>query len=212
MLSSSKKMAPYGSWQSPINAKMVIGGNCKSIWELQHDKSNGGGRLFWVEQTFPTGRRVLFERGAHGKPPVRWSDDKTSVANSVHEYGGGSFCVGNGRVFICHGGGISELDAPLAAPRPIVQNKEGEDVRHADPVFHDKFIYAVQERHEGKAEPKNCVVRLNVETCETEMLVGRFFYCFFSNLNVLSVGRRSRFLCLSKTLTRRPLACMDSME
>lgn len=123
------------------------------------------GSVFWVEQTFPKGRRVLFQRGADG--PIQWSKDEINVTNSVHEYGGGSFCVDDGKVFICHDGGVSQLTHSKAEPRKIVYNGEGEDIRYADLHLSGKYIYAVQEVHpiqgEDKLVPKNNLVRINID-------------------------------------------------
>lgn len=185
MMNSQKKIVPYGSWESPIDAKRIITGNCKDICELQVSPN---GRVFWVEQTFPRGTRVLFERGDNTSN-VRWSGDEITVANCTHEYGfcltwrihcyvkyyhlsgGGSFCVDDSRVYISTGRGIFELQEPGAEPIAILENGPNEDVRYADLFIHGCYIYAVEEAHTGPGEPKNSLIRVNTQTFKRQQIV-----------------------------------------
>lgn len=172
-MNSQKKIVPYGSWESPIDAKRIIAGNCKDICELQVSPN---GRVFWVEQTFPRGTRVLFERGDNTSN-VRWSGDEITVANCTHEYGGGSFCVDDSRVYISTGRGIFELQEPGAEPIAILENGPNEDVRYADLFIHGCYIYAVEEAHTGPGEPKNSLIRVNTQTFKRQQIAeGADFY------------------------------------
>jgi hypothetical protein len=132
--------------------------------------------VFWTEQTFPDGVKVLFEntntaQNEHYSNPsergIQWSPDGINVSTRgegeagvvavickitlpVHEYGGGSFYVSDSapNVYISHNGAVYELLGPLQSPpRPVTQYPSGKDIRHADLFAHGKFIFAVQERH-----------------------------------------------------------------
>lgn len=64
---------------------------------------------------------------------------------------------------ICQAGGIWQVEAPGAQPRPIISNGPEEDVRHADIVAQGRFVYAVQERHDKEqGEPRNRLVRVDM--------------------------------------------------
>lgn len=86
--------APYGAWRSPITAEMLAE-DIVGLAEVALD----GAAVYWIEVR-PTeqGRSVI----------VRWSEDSGvsdvtppgfSARTRVHEYGGGSYCVGDGVVY-----------------------------------------------------------------------------------------------------------------
>ncbi|KAI1721343.1 prolyl oligopeptidase family domain-containing protein [Ditylenchus destructor] len=172
-MSSSKIVAKHGEWKSPITSDFLVKGSCKAICELQAS----AGTPFWIEQTFPAGQRVLYERGKSGEKR-RWSPEGVNCNNSVHEYGGGCLFLTDTRVYICSKGGIYELNKPEEEPRAIVSI---ENVRHADPHVAGDYVYAVQERHdkisESGGEPENLLIRAHISTGEVSTVaVGADFY------------------------------------
>ena len=93
----------YGTWESPISAADTVGG-IVDFGQIAADGDN----LYWLEgRPSEGGRQVLVRRDGSGQ-----IDDLTAppiyVRTQVHEYGGGAFTVGNGRV------AYSELLGPTA--------------------------------------------------------------------------------------------------
>ncbi|MGH3880758.1 MAG: prolyl oligopeptidase family serine peptidase, partial [Actinophytocola sp.] len=85
------KIAPYGSWESPVSAELAAAADAEPKWVDLH-----GGRVWWAE-TRPTegGRVALLHEGTDGHPvevlPAPWN-----VRNRVHEYGGRPWTVLDG--------------------------------------------------------------------------------------------------------------------
>ena len=90
----SKRIAPYGSWKSPITAT-AIASESFGLAQVAID----GDDLYWTEtRPWEGGRSVIVRRSADGE-----TSDVTpegfNVRNRVHEYGGGAFAVHDGVVY-----------------------------------------------------------------------------------------------------------------
>ena len=156
---SARKVAPYGSWSSPVTVDLLLNGtvhmrNQMVRWD--------GDDLYWSElRPNEAGRIVVCRRAADGEisdltPPG------FNARTRVHEYGGGHFAVGGGTVWFTNykdqrlyrqdGSGT-----PRAITPPV-------DVRHADMVVDDRRgrLYAVREDHTtGASEAANSIVALD---------------------------------------------------
>src|SRR5437868_2878180 len=88
------KVAPYGSWKSPITSDLIVtvpGGLGTILLDGQD--------LYWIE-TRPSegGRAIIVRRTLDGSisdmtlPPF-------NVRSRVHEYGGGSFIISEGVMY-----------------------------------------------------------------------------------------------------------------
>ncbi|UCG81211.1 MAG: S9 family peptidase, partial [Desulfobacterales bacterium] len=82
------KVAPYGSWKSPITSDLIVAETI-GLGQIVLD----GQDVYWTEMR-PTegGRYVVVKRSSDGKtadvtPPA------FNVRTRVHEYGGGAFVV-----------------------------------------------------------------------------------------------------------------------
>src|SRR4029077_16473160 len=87
-------VAPYGSWRSPISAKMLVQGAVRF-----GDVAVDGDTLYWVEgRPEEQGRYAIVRRTPDGKvddilpPPF-------SARTTVHEYGGGALTAADGIVY-----------------------------------------------------------------------------------------------------------------
>src|SRR5258705_9265424 len=83
---SKPRLAPYGSWKSPITSDLIVNGSIGLSQPMMD-----GADLYWVEMR-PTegGRSVIVRREASGET----SDINPAPLNArtrVHEYGGGGF-------------------------------------------------------------------------------------------------------------------------
>ena len=87
-------VAPYGGWQSEINADLLTAGNVRLSEARQFD-----GKVYWLEsRPAEKGRSVLVEFDAEsGRRDLLPAP--LSVRSKAHEYGGGVYTIGNGQVF-----------------------------------------------------------------------------------------------------------------
>lgn len=153
---------PYGSWPSPITAASLVE-RAVSLSDLRAD----AGVLYWNESRPAEAGRQVIVRWEPGHDPVDILPAPYSARTTVHEYGGGAFCVAGGAVY------FSNYDDQclyrLGDPRPIA---EGARFADAD-VLGDRLV-CVRERHlDGE------VVNDIVELRDGEMTVvaaGHDFY------------------------------------
>ena len=155
---SERKVAPFGSWASPITIELLLNGTVSlsrgmSRWD--------GNDLYWTELR-PTegGRQVIVRRSDGANTDV--TPAGFNARTRVHEYGGGEFAVGGGAVwfanFVDQRIYIQERSAGPVAITPAV------DVRHADLLVDTgrRRIFAVREDHTtGASEAVNTLVALD---------------------------------------------------
>lgn len=185
------KVAPYGSWASPITSELLVRGSVRLL-EIKVD----GDDVYWIESR-PTeaGRYVIVRR----TPDGRTQDINPAPFNArtrVHEYGGGAFHVDNGTVYFANYADqrVYRQD-PGGAPRPITPDLP---LRYTD-FNSDRRrgrLICVREDHRGAHGPEqdavNTIVALDsdggdLETGGTVLLSGADFY---SNPRVSPDGTR----------------------
>ena len=150
--------APFGTWKSPITARMMTEG-AVGIGSPRVD----GERLYWLEsRPSEAGRTVLVRRTASGVV-TDLTPAPFNVRTRAHEYGGGSLGVGNGVVVFANFADqrVYRLDEG-ADPRPITP--EG-PLRYADFDLDSSARRAicVREDHRNDGEPVNALVALDPE-------------------------------------------------
>jgi len=158
---SGRKVAPFGSWASPITIDLLLKGTVQMRNQMVRWD---GDDLYWSElRPDDGGRIVVCMRAASGEigdvtPPG------FNARSRVHEYGGGHFAVAGGTVYF-----TNYADQRLyrqngnEAPRPITP---AADVRHADMALDigRGRLYAVREDHTtGAKEPVNSIVSIDSE-------------------------------------------------
>ena len=168
------KKAPYGSWQSPVTADLIVAG-ATTLGQIALD----GDDVYWVEmRPRESGRNVIVRR-----TPDRQIADVTpapfNARTRVHEYGGGAFTVADGTVYFANFD-----DQQLhrqhrdGAPEPITPPG---DKRYADMVVDTQRgrIICVCEDHEiSSGEPVNTLVSIPTSggTEATVLVSGADFY------------------------------------
>ncbi|GAA3884510.1 prolyl oligopeptidase family serine peptidase [Saccharothrix violaceirubra] len=125
------KIAPYGTWTSPIGAADAAAAGGGPQWVDLHD-----GRPWWAEGRPAEGGRVALVRDGQDLLPPPWN-----VRNRVHEYGGRPWVVldtpDGTRVAFTHWDDqrvhVFDPDAPVPEPVPITPAPERHHgVRYAD--------------------------------------------------------------------------------
>jgi dipeptidyl aminopeptidase/acylaminoacyl peptidase len=196
-------VAPYGSWRSPITAKLIAEGGVGIMWPQSVGRS-----LFWVElRPLEDGRYVVVRRAPDGKV-ADVTPAGVSARTLVHEYGGGmyvAFRVEGGESVIfsdqsdqrlyrqdlrpapghapAAGGGPAGEAGPAvwSPPRPITPEPPAARAhRYADGrVTPDgRLLVSVRERHEAGGEVINELVSLPTDGSAAPRVVasGHDFY------------------------------------
>lgn len=181
-------VAPFGSWRSPISAKMLVQGAVRF-----GDVVINGDTLYWVEgRPEEQGRYVIVRRTADGKiddilpPPF-------SARTLVHEYGGGALAASGGTVYFSNytDQRLWRLK-PGEPPQPITAEAK---LRFADFVHdakRDRLIAVCEDHTANDHEPANRIVTINLSDGKVTSLVeGADFY---SNPRISPDGRQLSWL------------------
>ena len=145
--------APCGTWKSPITADLIVAESI-GLAGLAVD----GETIYWLEmRPSENGRYVLVRRSPDGST-TDLTPPPFNVRTRVHEYGGGSFLAGGGRIWAVHFDDqrIYEIH-PESAPVPLTAD---DGRRYAD-FIHDPArdrLIAVCEDGRGGGEPSNTLV------------------------------------------------------
>lgn len=157
--SDTKKIAPFGSWVSPIKADIIASGQT-NIRDVEIDGKN----IYWIEsRPYEEGRRVIVTRNSNGKtkdlipPPY-------NARTRVHEYGGGSFAVNDGIVYFSNFKNQQiYLRTKKGKIKPLTAVK---NTYYADLIVDKKHkrIICVREDHRNtEDEPINSIVSVSLE-------------------------------------------------
>ncbi|MBI3048563.1 MAG: S9 family peptidase [Acidobacteria bacterium] len=152
------RLAPYGTWASPLTAAAVAAGGLR-LSAVLFD----GEDIYWLEgRPREGGRYVLVRRGAGGSmadvtPP------EVNVRSRVHEYGGGAYTVhertvyfvnfADQRVYRLEDGGTA---APLTPPGAWFYADLEVDARHS------RLICVREDHGDPTREPINALVAIPV--------------------------------------------------
>ena len=172
---SESRIAPYGSWKSPITSDLIVSGSVGLSQPLID-----GPDVYWVEMR-PTegGRSVIVKRDALGivsdvnPPPF-------NARTRVHEYGGGDYAVRDGAVYFSN---FSDQrlykQSGEASPQAITPIA---DMRYADAIIDETSsrLVCVREDHTvvGR-EAVNTLVTIDLagnETAGQVLVSGNDFY------------------------------------
>ncbi len=156
------KLAPYGSWQSPITADTIVADSI-GIGSIVID----GTDIYWLEsRPQEAGRSAIVCRTADGRitditPP------EYNVRNRVHEYGGAPYTVMGGQVYFSNSsdGCLYAQNLHGENPLNVRQLTFDKTKRYADPVVDTRRqqLICIQEEHDSTAhEALNTIVSINL--------------------------------------------------
>ena len=93
----AREVGPYGSWRSPVTAKLMAEGGVSTMWP-----QSAGESLYWTEMRPLEDGRYVVVRRAPGGAIADVTPPGASARTLVHEYGGGMYVA-----FRSAGGGES---------------------------------------------------------------------------------------------------------
>ncbi len=169
----SSKVAPYGSWLSPITSDLIVAGTVR-LGQVELDGSD----VYWIEgRPAEKGRNVIVRRSADGST-VDVTPLPFNARTLVNEYGGGSFIVVNGEVFFSNFSDQRLYRIEMDSEPEVVTSES--KFRYADAVadFRQNRIICVREDHSlAGQEAVTAIVEINLTSGEQSVLVsGNDFY------------------------------------
>ena len=168
---SKRRVAPYGSWGSPISSDLIVRGVVGLARVTTDD-----GAVYWMEsRPGEDGRNVI----------VRWTTDGSmedvtprpfNARTRVHEYGGGDFAVHDDTVYFSNFADQRVYRRPASGePEPLTPETGR---RFADMIVDParNRLIAVREDH-AESDPVNEIVGVDLENGdETVLATGNDFY------------------------------------
>ncbi len=169
------KVAPYGSWKSPITSDLIVSETI-GLGQIALD----GEDIYWVEQRpAEGGRNVIVQRTPDGQT-TDMTPAPFNARTRVHEYGGGAFAVADGTIYFSNFADQRLYRQALgSAPEPITPAM---DLRYADGVIDRRRnrMICVREDHTASGrEAVNTLVSINLEGDEQGgqvLVAGNDFY------------------------------------
>ena len=164
------RVAPYGSWASPITSDLIVASSI-GLGEILVD----GRDVYWIEMRPQEQGRTVVVRLSHDSQPEEVTpaipangQSAFNVRSRVHEYGGGAYLVDDGVVYFCN-----DADQRLyrqergAAPVPITEAAaKPRGLRHADGVMdrtRKRMVWVCEDHTTGAAQPVNALVDISAD-------------------------------------------------
>ena len=174
-MANSPKIAPFGSWKSPITADLIVGGSV-GLSQPQFDGSD----IYWLELRPTEGGRNVIVKRSDTRSFTDITPPPFNARTRVHEYGGGDYVVSNGVVYFSNFADqrLYKQVGP-AEPQPLTPAAE---MRYADACLdHTRGrLICVREDHTvHNAEAVNTIVALSTdsnEDCGVVLTSGNDFY------------------------------------
>ncbi len=156
------KIAPYGSWKSPITSDLIVSETI-GLGQI----ALGGQDIYWVEmRPAEDGRYVIVRRTPDGRT-ADVTPHPFNARTRVHEYGGGAFAVADGEAVAVYFSNFADQrlyrQDPGAEPRPITPEV---DLRYADGVIvrsRGRMICVREDHTDPGREAVNAIVGLDLE-------------------------------------------------
>jgi dipeptidyl aminopeptidase/acylaminoacyl peptidase len=190
-LLNSPKIAPFGSWKSPITADLIVGGSV-GLSQPQID----GPDIYWVELRPTEGGRNVIVKCSPDRTFTDLTPQPFNSRTRVHEYGGGDYIANNGTVYFSNFADqrLYKQAEPGEMPLPLTP---AADVRYADACMdHSRGrLICVREDHSvHNAEAVNTIVALSTEGNEDPGLVLTHGNDFYSSPRVSPDGTQLAWL------------------
>ncbi|MFL5679410.1 MAG: prolyl oligopeptidase family serine peptidase [Chloroflexota bacterium] len=188
-MTSSRTVAPFGSWRSPFAIDLLTAG-VVSLGEPRFDAD--GDALVWRESRPEEDGRTTLVRWTEAGGARDISPAGMNVRNRVHEYGGAASMVAGDLVVVS--------DFSTGRLHRVAADRSSEPLTPDGPFRFADFsldrprnrLVAIREDHSGAGEARNSVVAIDLESGEVTVLAeGRDFY---SSPRLSPDGTRVAFL------------------
>jgi dipeptidyl aminopeptidase/acylaminoacyl peptidase len=170
------RVAPYGSWKSPITSDLIVQGTIR-LGEIRLD----GDDIYWSEgRPLEGGRSVVVRRTPDGTT-TDITPTEFNVRTRVHEYGGGSYMVADRAVYFSNFADQRLYLQPVGSePQPLTPEA---NLRYADAVIdrqRNRLICIREDHTNSEREAVNTVVAVSLSgdspTAGEVLVSGNDFY------------------------------------
>lgn len=167
------KIAPYGSWKSPITSDLIVAGSI-GLGNVILD----GDDIYWLEARPTEGGRNVLVKIAPDGTITDITPQPYNVRTRVHEYGGAPCIVVDGTVYFSNF--VDQRiykQLPNSEPQPLTPESKQ---RYADAIVdkqHNRLICVCEDHSNPDEEPENSLVSVDINTGEVKtLLCGYDFY------------------------------------
>ncbi len=122
------KIAPYGSWKSPITADLIVQG-AVGLGMIKTD----GEAIYWLELRPSEGGRTCIVRRTPDGELQDMTPPGFNARTRAHEYGGGDFVVREGALYFSNFSDQRLYLQTTDAPAPLTPESKAE-LRYADAI------------------------------------------------------------------------------
>ena len=172
---SDTRIAPYGSWKSPITSDLIVSGSIGLSQPMMD-----GPDLYWIEMRPTEGGRNVIVKRDESRVLKDVNPGPFNARTRVHEYGGGDYAVRDGSVYFSNFSD-QRVYASIrgSQPEPITPIVE---MRYADPIIDAvrRRLICVREDHTvAGREPVNTLASLSLAgdgTAGQVLVSGNDFY------------------------------------
>ncbi|MFL6228462.1 MAG: prolyl oligopeptidase family serine peptidase [Pyrinomonadaceae bacterium] len=191
---AERKVAPYGSWKSPITSDLIVQGSIGLTSPVLD-----GADVYWTEvRPQEDGRSVVVKREGESRRDL--IPQPFNARTRVHEYGGGDYTVHGGTLYFSN---FSDQRlyrrAPTdAAPQPLTPESQSQ-LRYADMTFDAARARLISVREDHRAsghEPANAIVAVRLDadapdgaSDDGEVLTFGYDFDFYSSPRVSPNGK-----------------------
>ncbi len=170
---SNTKIAPFGSWKSPIISDDIVS-NAIGLGDIVVD----GKDLYWLEKRpSDKGRNVIVKLTPNGEV-VDVNPSPFNVRTRVHEYGGGAFTVANGVIYFSNFvDGAVYKQTSLESIQCLTQPSSRKYANFCFDAVRNSLICVCEDSKDGTKEPENSLVSIDINSGDVSVLVsGNDFY------------------------------------
>jgi dipeptidyl aminopeptidase/acylaminoacyl peptidase len=171
-----KKIAPYGSWKSPITTDLIVKENI-GLGQVQLD----GDDVYWMEMRPSEGGRQVIVRLTPDDRRADVTPRDFNARTRVNEYGGGDYTVSDGTVYFSNFKDQQLYRQTVDGPPELISKDSIDDqVRYADAVvdrLRQRLICVREDHREKGREAVNEIVSIPCDGGTSTVLIsGNDFY------------------------------------